>query len=73
MINFDMVGRLGGSPDSTIPTVSVQGSDSAAEWKELVLPACQQSGLRCRLGGDGYGPSDMTPFYAAGVPVRGAR
>lgn len=69
MINFDMVGRLGGSPDSTIPTVSVQGSDSAAEWKELVLPACQQSGLRCRLGGDGYGPSDMTPFYAAGVPV----
>ena len=69
MLNFDMVGRLGGSPEGTIPTVSVQGSDSALEWKDLVLPACQRSGLRCRLGGDGYGPSDMTPFYAAGVPV----
>jgi len=69
MLNFDMVGRLAGSPESTVPTVSVQGSDSAAEWKDLVLPACQHSGLRCRLGGDGYGPSDMTPFYAAGVPV----
>ncbi|GIT14323.1 MAG: hypothetical protein CM1200mP36_00790 [Gammaproteobacteria bacterium] len=25
--------------------------------------------LGCQLGGDGYGPSDQTPFYAAGVPV----
>ncbi len=69
MLNFDMVGRLGGSAESTVPTVSVQGSDSAAEWKDLVVPTCQQAGLNCKLGGDGYGPSDMTPFYAAGVPV----
>ncbi len=69
MLNFDMVGRLGGSADATIPTVNVQGSDSAAEWKDLVIPTCQQAGLTCKLGGDGYGPSDMTPFYAAGVPV----
>ncbi len=69
MINFDMVGRLGGSPEATVPTLSVQGSDSATEWKDFILPACQQSGLSCKLGGDGYGPSDMTPFYAAGVPV----
>ncbi|HNI61283.1 MAG TPA: PDZ domain-containing protein, partial [Pseudomonadota bacterium] len=39
------------------------------EWKDLVIPTCQQAGLTCKLGGDGYGPSDMTPFYAAGVPV----
>lgn len=69
MFNFDMVGRLSGSPEATVPTVSVQGTDSATQWKELVLPKCKQAGLGCRLGGDGYGPSDMTPFYAAGVPV----
>ncbi len=70
MLNFDMVGRLG-SPESgtTMPTVVVQGSDSAAEWTGLVEPHCRGLGLFCKLGGDGYGPSDMTPFYAAGVPV----
>src|SRR5262249_33615225 len=25
--------------------------------------------LACTLSGDGYGPSDHSPFYAAGVPV----
>ena len=48
--------------------VVVQGSDSAAEWAELVAPRCQNLGLFCRLGGDGYGPSDMTPFYGSGIP-----
>jgi len=73
MLNFDMVGRLAGGSGAeenrTLPAVVVQGSDSAAEWAELVTPLCQGRGLSCKLGGDGYGPSDMTPFYAAGVPV----
>ncbi|MFO0573498.1 MAG: M28 family peptidase [Polyangia bacterium] len=69
MLNFDMVGRLGGAAGVTSPTVSVQGSDSAEEWAQLIAPACTRSALKCILGGDGYGPSDMTPFYAAGVPV----
>lgn len=69
MLNFDMVGRLGGAAGVTSPTVSVQGSDSAEEWAQLIAPACTKSALKCILGGDGYGPSDMTPFYAAGVPV----
>lgn len=74
MLNFDMVGRLaatagGSQAGGTQPPVMVQGSDSAAEWTELVTPQCQRAALTCRLGGDGYGPSDMTPFYAAGVPV----
>ena len=73
MLNFDMVGRLaatvgGGQANGTQPTVVVQGSDSAAEWTELVTPQCFRSSLTCKLGGDGYGPSDMTPFYAAGIP-----
>jgi Tol biopolymer transport system component len=69
MLNFDMVGRLAGAAGVTVPTVSVQGSDSAEEWAQLIAPACTKSALKCNLGGDGYGPSDMTPFYAAGVPV----
>jgi membrane-associated protease RseP (regulator of RpoE activity) len=74
MLNFDMVGRLlgtagAGQAGGTQPTVVVQGSDSAAEWAELVAPSCQRASLTCKLGGDGYGPSDMTPFYAAGIPV----
>ncbi len=45
------------------------GGESAEEWAELVDPACAALGIGCTLGGDGYGPSDHTPFYAAGVPV----
>lgn len=63
MINLDMVGRLRRN------RLSVLGTASAEEWPELVPVACDQAGLRCTLGGDGYGPSDQTPFYASGVPV----
>ena len=69
MFNFDMVGRLASAAGQTLPSVVVQGSDSAAEWAEIVAPRCQSQALFCRLGGDGYGPSDMTPFYGNGVPV----
>lgn len=63
MVNLDMVGRLRGN------SVAVLGGDSAAEWPELVEPICQSHKLRCGLDGDGYGPSDQTPFYAGGTPV----
>jgi hypothetical protein len=63
MLNMDMVGRLRGN------ALSVLGADSAEEWRGLVSPACEKAGLACTLGGDGYGPSDQYPFYAAGVPV----
>ncbi|RMH20252.1 MAG: M28 family peptidase [Acidobacteria bacterium] len=63
MINLDMVGRLRDN------VVSVLGAGSAGEWQELVPASCDRTGLGCKLGGDGYGPSDQTPFYAAGVPV----
>ena len=63
MINMDMVGRL----ESNL--LAVLGGESAAEWAEIVEPACAAAGLGCSLGGDGYGPSDHTPFYAAGMPV----
>lgn len=63
MVNLDMVGRLKDD------RVSVLGGDSAEEWKELVPGLCETAELQCELGGDGYGPSDQTPFYAAGIPV----
>ena len=63
MLNMDMVGRLRNN------RVSVLGGDSAEEWDEIVQPICSDLGVICQLGGDGYGPSDQTPFYAAGVPV----
>jgi Tol biopolymer transport system component len=63
MLNMDMVGRLRGN------ALSVLGADSAEEWRDLVNPACREADLACTLGGDGYGPSDQYPFYAAGVPV----
>ena len=37
---LSMVGRLGGSPEPPVPTLSVQGGDSATEWKDFILPAC---------------------------------
>ncbi len=63
MLNMDMVGRLRNNQ------VAVLGSESAAEWSALVEPLCDELKIGCQLGGDGYGPSDQTPFYAAGVPV----
>ena len=63
MLNMDMVGRLRGN------LVSVLGGESAEEWRDVVLPVCERALLGCTLSGDGYGPSDHSPFYAAGVPV----
>jgi len=63
MLNFDMVGRLRNN------RVSLLGGGSAKEWGALVEAPCRELGLDCQLGGDGYGPSDQTPFYAAGAPV----
>jgi C-terminal processing protease CtpA/Prc len=63
MLNLDMVGRLREN------RLTVLGAKSASEWTTLVEPLCQQARVSCSLGGDGYGPSDQTSFYAAGIPV----
>ncbi|MCY1003846.1 M20/M25/M40 family metallo-hydrolase [Myxococcus sp. MISCRS1] len=63
MLNLDMVGRLrsGG--------LSVLGAESASEWAPLLTRACAEARVACNPSGDGYGPSDHSPFYASGVPV----
>jgi hypothetical protein len=60
MLNMDMIGRLRSN------RLSVLGAESAAEWKELVAPFCEKNRVECITQGDGYGPSDHTPFYAEG-------
>ncbi|HEY6097844.1 MAG TPA: M28 family peptidase, partial [Anaeromyxobacter sp.] len=63
MINLDMVGRL--RDDQLI----VLGTESAPQWKALLAAAAEGRHLEVTGRGDGYGPSDQTSFYAAGIPV----
>ncbi len=63
MINLDMVGRL---RDDRLLAL---GAESAGEWKDLLERAARGAAVQVTARGDGYGPSDQTSFYAAGVPV----
>ncbi|MFN2386944.1 MAG: M28 family peptidase [Thermoanaerobaculia bacterium] len=63
MINLDMVGRL--RDDKLVAF----GTQSAAEWDELIRRASAPLRLDVTSRGDGYGPSDQTSFYAAHIPV----
>ncbi len=63
MVNLDMVGRL---RDNQLIAL---GSESAPEWKDRIASAAKETGLEVTGRGDGYGPSDQTSFYAAGIPV----
>jgi hypothetical protein len=66
MVNLDMVGRLRAGK------VYVEGADSARGLREVVKSAAAAPPalpLQLAFGGDGYGPSDHTSFYARGVPV----
>ncbi|HET7462497.1 MAG TPA: M28 family peptidase [Longimicrobium sp.] len=63
MLNLDMVGRLGAGP------LIVYGVDTAEEWKAIVDGAAAAEGVAVRGGGDGFGASDQTSFYARDLPV----
>ena len=66
MINFDMVGRL--RNDKLI----MYGTSTATELKGIVDSVNAAAGnamLRISGGGDGYGPSDQSSFYAKDIPV----
>ena len=66
MLNFDMVGRL--RNDKLI----VYGTSTASELKAIVDSANLSAGtptFTISGGGDGYGPSDQTSFYAKDIPV----
>lgn len=66
MVNLDMVGRPRGGK------VYVDGADTARGLRDLVRALASREPrlpLELAMGGDGYGPSDHTSFYARGVPV----
>jgi Tol biopolymer transport system component len=63
MFNYDMVGRM------TKNSLSVLGAESAEEWTSLVPKVCDAVHVECHLSGSGYGPSDHSSFYTAGIPV----
>src|SRR4029079_12646490 len=49
--------------------LQILGSETASEWQEMINGACGSARVLCAMSGDGYGPSDQTSFYSAGVPV----
>jgi Peptidase family M28/PDZ domain len=63
MLNLDMVGRLGAGP------LIVYGVDTADEWRAMVDGAAAAESVAVRGGGDGFGASDQTSFYARDLPV----
>ncbi|HEX9401082.1 MAG TPA: M20/M25/M40 family metallo-hydrolase [Anaeromyxobacter sp.] len=66
MVNLDMVGRPRGAK------VYVDGADTARGLRDLLGALAARSprlSIELAFGGDGYGPSDHTSFYARGVPV----
>jgi hypothetical protein len=64
MLNMDMVGRLRKN------SLEVFGTDTATEWPDLLGAACDAGRVDCvHDAGGGFGASDHSPFYGAGVPV----
>ena len=63
MVNLDMVGAM---KDHKLVAL---GAESAPEWKPLLDSLATELKLDINSGGDGYGPSDQTSFYAKQIPV----
>lgn len=63
MVNLDMVGAM---KDDKVVAL---GSESAPEWQPLLDRLGPELKLTVAAGGDGYGPSDQTSFYAHQIPV----
>ncbi len=65
MLNLDMVGRM------TDDALTVFGTGTAKEWDTIVSEAnaTLSPPLVLSFNPQGYGGSDQTSFYAAGIPV----
>lgn len=64
MLNLDMIGRPKAGPKLT-----VSGVGTAAQWPELVTARNGNHGLTIATDQGGFGASDHSSFYAAGIPV----
>jgi membrane-associated protease RseP (regulator of RpoE activity) len=63
MVNLDMVGRLGDG------ALHVGGVDSGTGLSAIVDAAVRAAGVRARVDGAPWAPSDHLRFYRAGTPV----
>src|SRR5260370_25894227 len=64
MIKLDVVGRM------RVNVLDVIEHDTATEFLDMVRASCDEARIDCKLGeGGGYGPSDHSSFYGAGVPI----
>ena len=65
MLNLDMVGRV------VDDAITVFGFGTAAEWDDVIDEANAAISAPLAIGKspDGYGPSDHSSFYGAGIPV----
>jgi hypothetical protein len=63
MVNLDMIGRL------REDALAVHGVGSSPAWPGFISEANRAPGLKLKVHEGGYGPSDHSPFYAAGLPV----
>jgi hypothetical protein len=63
MLNFDMVGRLGGG------MLTVGGVESGRGLRDVVTGAARRLSMRVTLRDSPFGPSDHSRFYDAGTPV----
>jgi membrane-associated protease RseP (regulator of RpoE activity) len=63
MLNMDMIGRLRNDK------LYIFGVDTGKEFRETLAAANRRAALDLAFSGDGYGPSDHTPFYGRGRPV----
>jgi aminopeptidase YwaD len=63
MLNFDMVGRLGGG------TLTVGGVESGRGLRDVVAGAARRLSIPVTLRDSPFGPSDHSRFYDAGTPV----
>ena len=63
MLNMDMIGRL------REDALDVQGTGTSPLWPRVLEEANAPLHLKIKRQEGGYGPSDHSPFYAAGKPV----
>ena len=63
MLNLDMVGRLRDG------RLAIHGTGTSRDWEPLLRKANERTGLKLILADSGFGPSDHSPFCAAGIPV----
>ncbi len=63
MINMDMVGRLRDNE------LTIYGTGSSAGFKSLLMEVNESAKFNLLQVESGYGPSDHSTFYEAGIPV----